>query len=334
MDQKYFSVNEVIKYFEKKGRPIDFADIGGYVRKCIIHPVVYIDSIPAHAHETINVEQALVIGFCYLSAYWHISEDKIIALCDNLLRGQQATLCGINKEELTQIRITSWMTELRHFEGVPLEHLYPKPFSNDLAITGFMFPPKSPFYIHIGNIAISEEDLNVLDSTRSLDEVTGNKLDSQQSGSNNDKKINHVFHHASKRAAILRAASAIAYRFPSDVSSGKAILALIKSNKNFLFEQSEIPRSDRTNIDLINDYLRPLEECDFNRKDYEQSQEEKLFGSALSIIFSKEETKISNRSTATVTIAKKIFEKREIIGCTFELNVIEQLLDDSFALIS
>lgn len=181
---------------------------------------------------------------------------------------------------------------------------------------------------------VTDDNLIVLERPRSPDEITGNKLDGQQYGLNSNKKIKHVFHHANKRAAILRAASAIAYRYPSDALSGKAILALIKSNKNFLFEQSEIPRSDRTNLDLINDYLRPLEECDFHRKDYEQSQEEKLFGSALSIIFSKEETRISDRSTATVTIGQKIFEKREIIGCTFNLNVIEQLLDNSFALIS
>lgn len=164
MDKKYFSVNEVVKHFKKKGYDIDFEDICGYVRKHIIHPVVYIDSIAAHAHETTNEKQALAIGFCYLSAYWHISEDKLTALCDNLLRKQIVTTRGLNIEELTQIRITSWMTKLHHFEGVPDGHICPKPFSNDLAITGFIFPPTSPFSINIGNIAISEDDLEILNN--------------------------------------------------------------------------------------------------------------------------------------------------------------------------
>lgn len=67
--KKYFSVNEVIKHFKKKKYLLNFEDICGYVRKRIIHPVVYIDSVPTHAHETINVKQALAIGFCNI--IWH-----------------------------------------------------------------------------------------------------------------------------------------------------------------------------------------------------------------------------------------------------------------------
>jgi hypothetical protein len=180
MEQKYFSVNEIIKHFKKKKHSLNFEDICGYVRKRSIHPVVYIDSVPTHAHETINVKQALAIGFCYLSAYWHISEDKIIALCDNLLRGQTVTTRAINKEELTQIRITSWMTQLHHFEGVPEGHIYPKLFSNDLAITGFIFPVQNPFSIFIGNIAISEEDLTTL--TTIISETSETERNYENSG--------------------------------------------------------------------------------------------------------------------------------------------------------
>lgn len=170
MNRKYYSYREVKKHFEKIGCSFDFEDMCDYVRKRIIHPVIYIDSFPVYAYEKTSMEQASsIIGFCYLSAYWHIDGDNVIAVFDNLLRGIIAKLQSVGKEELTQIVPTSWRTELHYFEEVPIEHLHLKPFSNDLAIIGFMFLTENPFSIRTENIAISEEDLNILSTCITTD---------------------------------------------------------------------------------------------------------------------------------------------------------------------
>ena len=174
-----------------KNYHIEFEDICGYVRRGIIHPSIYIDSVPTHAHETTDVAQALVIGFCNLSAYCYLGDDEIIALCDNLLRGQAVTIRAINKDNLTQIRITSWMTQEHYFQGVPKEHISPKLFSSDLPITGFIFPQNKPMSIHIRNIAISHEALELLSNSLSHNSSSNLRLDSTEKKEADLKKAIH-----------------------------------------------------------------------------------------------------------------------------------------------
>ncbi len=162
MEQNYFSLKDIIQYFEKMGYSIDFEYICGCVRRRTIHPVIYVDSIPAFAYTGNKKGEAVARGFCYLSAYLHEDCDVLIGICDNLIRGTSFMFRHIVKEKLTQITPNAWCTESHYFEEVPKDLFQPAALSKDLEITGFMFPADKPFVIERCHIAISEEDLNAL----------------------------------------------------------------------------------------------------------------------------------------------------------------------------
>lgn len=164
MTEKYLRFNVVQKQFAAKELAFNFEDLCDYVRNKTIHPAIYIDSVPALAYQITNQGKA-AIGVCHLSAYWHINNNELVGLCDNLLRKIPAwSKNGVNKDEISQIAISFWCTESDYFEEVPKDLIQPKAFSQNLMIDGFIFPENNRFFVETRHICISEKDLTILNT--------------------------------------------------------------------------------------------------------------------------------------------------------------------------
>jgi hypothetical protein len=283
MKKRYYDVHDVIKTLARQGVVIDIADLHSCTREQIIHPLIYIDSVPVHACES-HKNEAVAVGFCFLSAYCDVG-DEIIAIFDRLLREPSfKTSLLVKKENLIDFRIFSWNTEPYLFADVPHGHSSPKPFSGEEKISYFMFLKNNPFYVRIENLVISQKDLQIL--AQYYIAPNQEKLSSTTANSKIRKKDEAAIpnHHSKKRTQILRAAVAVVHSYRSNIETGASIFKFIEGDKHYLFENKTIPLSGNVCIELINAYIKPLEYCNFNHESRSLSDQEKIWSAVLSII--------------------------------------------------
>lgn len=183
-------------------------------------------------------------------------------------------------------------------------------------------------YIKRRDFCSNESDKILSDKNVSPVEIENNAfINDEKTIKKNGNTINH---HAKKRTALLRAATAITYRY--DITSGKDVLGLIKDNISSFFDgKNELPHSDRVNTDLINKYLRPLSECEFNEKAEKPFEEERIFGAALSIVHHhKNQLNSINRDKASAFVAEKIFSEKQLLNISLSLDYIKGIVSDAF----
>lgn len=164
MNKTYYTISETLMAIQNQGGILDMEGISSYVRERLINPIIYIDSIPVHACELGKNGQALAMGACLLSAYWNIGDD-IVAVFDILLRKQLVQVnYVVKKEQLITERIMGWDSRLHMFEGVPHEHISPRPYSKDLPVYCYIFFADKLFEVSIKNIFISQKDMDFLNA--------------------------------------------------------------------------------------------------------------------------------------------------------------------------
>lgn len=83
--QKYYRIEETIRILKDKGAKIEAEDLCSYTREGLIHPIIYINFLSAHACEKRQDGEALAVGHCFLSAYWDL-EEEMTALLDAVTR--------------------------------------------------------------------------------------------------------------------------------------------------------------------------------------------------------------------------------------------------------
>lgn len=163
---RYYSLHETLSLLKNKG--LNLSTIVSHVREKTIHPLVYIDSIPAHACElSEDGNTAIPVGFCCLSAKWDVG-NQIIALADNLIKSRTGIVeiePKVNKSDLlSDFNILGWRYDRTAFSRLPQDKTNPQPYSDDLQITYFILlsQDKISASISLHNIVITPEDFQLL----------------------------------------------------------------------------------------------------------------------------------------------------------------------------
>jgi hypothetical protein len=130
MTTKYYSVNETLSFLGKIGLTIDI--FSSQVREKAIHPIIYINSLQAHACEADTDEEKnpIAIGHCFLSAYWDLN-DEMVAIMDCIIRdGVVRTKPVVQmKNVIGTPEMHSWQYDYYVFSDVPPDQINPKPYS-------------------------------------------------------------------------------------------------------------------------------------------------------------------------------------------------------------
>ena len=66
--QKYYRIEETIRILRDKGAKIGAEDLCSYTREGLIHQIIYINSLSAHACEKRKDGEELAVGNCLLYA--------------------------------------------------------------------------------------------------------------------------------------------------------------------------------------------------------------------------------------------------------------------------
>ena len=138
---------------------------GSLVREKLLHPMIYINSLPALACVLDQDGAGQAVGYCFLSTYWDLG-NQIIAVIDTLLtrKSFNVKLVVDKKKLLGEPEIIGWRTELQYFEQVPTEYVSPKAFNENLVINHFILVSSNQKSVNMGfnNIVITKEDFDQL----------------------------------------------------------------------------------------------------------------------------------------------------------------------------
>jgi hypothetical protein len=165
--QKYYRIEETIRILRDKGAKTEAEDLCSYTREGLIHPIIYINSLSAHACEKRQDGEALAVGHCFLSAYWDLGEE-MTALLDTVTREKNIEVRPLVKKIhlAEEPKIFSWQYDTYVFQRVPPGHSCPKPQSEDLKLEFFILVPpernKQTITLTVENFVITNRDLEFL----------------------------------------------------------------------------------------------------------------------------------------------------------------------------
>lgn len=253
MKKKFYSIEEALNILEQK---ISIEDLCSYTRENMIHPVIYINSFPMHACEC-HDNQAIFVGFCFLSGYWDVG-DNIIAMLDTIARGQHITTKSPIKKDLVQsLRIMNWQHDLKDFNGVPEGHINPKQYSEGLPIEYF-FIHGNPFIINIKNVFINHNDLEILKSQIKNNSFYSKSSLLTQNNKNTSEKQTGIIKRTNIRSHPLRELVQKIYDdSPSEQKNAASIWKKLKEYKEIIIKIDTFSYPDAT-IEWISTSNRTL----------------------------------------------------------------------------
>jgi hypothetical protein len=177
--KKYYRIDETVKILRSKGATIEIEDLSTYTREQLIHPIIYLNSLAAHACERRFDGEALAVGHCFLSAYWNPSEE-MTALFDTVTRDKSIEIRPLVKKIhlIEEPKIFSWQYEDYVFQRVWPGHASPKPYSENLKLEYFILVPpeqyKQTITLKMENFLIINRDLEFLiSSLTETEQITG-----------------------------------------------------------------------------------------------------------------------------------------------------------------
>lgn len=165
IQKKYYTINETLTLLTKARLTIDI--VGSLIREKLIHPIIYINSLAAHACVRQHDEKAIAVGQCFLSAYWDLG-NEMIAIVDNLIHDGSVKIHPLVKvaQMVEKYEIFSWQCDDYLFKRVPPGHAKPQPFSDNLDIRYFVLIPENyneqSVTLKLTNIVISSDDFEFL----------------------------------------------------------------------------------------------------------------------------------------------------------------------------
>lgn len=163
IEKKYYSLSEALTALGKYGLTVDV--IRGCTQEGLIHPVIYIDSLAAHACEQNGIGSAVAVGQCLLSCYVDLG-DEITPAIDLLVRDKSFLIRTLVKKVdiLGLPKMFSWEYDARLFVNVPPGHSNPKQYSDVLDIRYFILLSSNMRHVEMTekNIAITNADFNFL----------------------------------------------------------------------------------------------------------------------------------------------------------------------------
>lgn len=192
LKKNYYTIEETIISLGKYGLTIGV--IGSNTREKLIHPIIYINSMPAHACEPgINDNSVIYVGHCYISAYLDMG-DEIIAILDNLISSSDGIIKinnWIKKEFIIgEPKISSWQYDNPVFEDVPKDLIiHPKPFYSEF-IKYFRLRSSNELKptLRLSNILITHADVELLKCALTED-TSALSMPHEINPSNNDQDL-------------------------------------------------------------------------------------------------------------------------------------------------
>ena len=162
IEKKYYSLNEALTALGKYGLTMEV--IRGCTQEGLIHPIIYIDSLAAHACEESN-GSAVAVGQCLLSCYVDLGVEVTPAI-DLLVRDESFLIRTLVKKTniLGSPKMFCWEHDARLFTKVPEGHANPKQYSEALDIRYFILLSSNMRHVEMTekNVVITNADFNFI----------------------------------------------------------------------------------------------------------------------------------------------------------------------------
>lgn len=165
--KKYYSVEQAVKILQSMEASIEISDLSDFIRENVIHPVIYINSLPAYACVSHNSSQGVVpVGYCIISGYWNIGEG-VLPIFETILRKKTAEVGRfLNMDGFLEPPIrSSWQYHQKVFQKLTVIPS-PQPDSPDLSLKGFMLAEnidsREGFSFLLENMQITNDDFERL----------------------------------------------------------------------------------------------------------------------------------------------------------------------------
>lgn len=163
---KYHHIDWVIRKLKEIDPDFGLNDLQTYVSEKLIHPIIYINSMPVNAFEYTEAEKGVAIGFCILSGNMRVFENNIIAIFDDILKAGKSLIrpSFFMSDFLEPPEIMSWSHESEVFDLLPKQVPCRPKEHKDSSIHYFILlhskQVRDCCEIQIDNLRITHKDFN------------------------------------------------------------------------------------------------------------------------------------------------------------------------------
>lgn len=156
MDNKYYTINEIIKQLGKKNIEVDIENLQSCIRKEIMKPIFYISGMPAFAFEKIDDGVVAITGLCFLSGHFDAGMGAS-EVFESLIHPNDKISYKIEKDQLSKMKVYGWQYDKDVFHTVSASgyRIHPKAQPADQDIPIFLLKEK----LTLNNVLISKDEI-------------------------------------------------------------------------------------------------------------------------------------------------------------------------------